>query len=683
VLEASSHALEQGRVAGCAFRVAALTNVTLDHLDYHGTQEAYFDAKSILFHELLEPGAGTAVLFADREDGRRMLSQVRGRALTVATTPGASANVRVLERALDGRGTRATLATPSGNLEISSPLVGDYNLENMTLATGMALAQGVPLEAIARGIAALPGVPGRLERVPNQAGVLCLVDYSHKPDALERALAAMRPLTARRLILVFGCGGDRDRSKRPIMGEVAARGADVVLVTSDNPRTEDPGSIIDMIVPGVRKGGGVERTLAELAAGSTGFHVDADRRSAIRAAVAAAREGDTLVIAGKGHEDYQILGAVKITSTTARKRRRPSPGGGAREAAPGLRHHGHARAGHRRRWGQLRRRRQRQPRGQARAPVLRPAGRAHRRLRARRGGRPRGRGRGGGAGGAGGAGRLRVHPGDRGGGHPRGAGRPGPGGAGRVQGKVVGVTGSNGKTTTKGADRGGAGPGGGGAAHAGELQHRRGHAADHPGRHRRRGLLGAGDGHARARRDRLPGRHRPAARRPRHQRGRRAPGPAGLAGRGGQAKGEIFGGLGPDGVAVLPNDEPRLEPEARASPRSASAASASPRRRPHRSRRAHPRGGAAGTAGSVVRLAVGDEPVVVRLPLAGEHNARNAAAALAVAAALGAGAGGGRRRWSRRPCRPTARASCRWAGARCSTTAYNANPPRCRRRWPR
>jgi UDP-N-acetylmuramoyl-L-alanyl-D-glutamate--2,6-diaminopimelate ligase len=312
VLEASSHALEQGRVHGCAFRVAALTNVTLDHLDYHGTQEAYFAAKAILFRELLAPAAGTAVLFVDREDGRRMLAEVRGRALTVATTAGVDANVRVVERALDGRGTRATLATPGGPLEISSALVGDYNLENMTLAAAMAIAQEVPLEAIARGIAALPGVPGRLERVPNDAGVLCLVDYSHKPDALERALAALRPLTSRRLILVFGCGGDRDRSKRPIMGEVAARGADVVLVTSDNPRTEEPGSIIDMIVPGVVRGGGVERSVAELAAGSTGFHVDADRRSAIRAAVASAREGDTVVIAGKGHEDYQILGAVKI-----------------------------------------------------------------------------------------------------------------------------------------------------------------------------------------------------------------------------------------------------------------------------------------------------------------------------------------------------------------------------------
>jgi UDP-N-acetylmuramoyl-L-alanyl-D-glutamate--2,6-diaminopimelate ligase len=237
---------------------------------------------------------------------------VRGRAITVSTTPGVGANVRVTARVLDGKGTRATLVTPMGSVDLTSSLVGDYNLENMSLATGMALAQGVSLDAIAAGIAALPGVPGRLERVANEAGVLCLVDYSHKPDALERALAALRPLTSRRLILVFGCGGDRDRSKRPIMGEVAARGADVVMVTSDNPRTEDAGSIIDMIVPGVRRGGGVERSPADLAAGSTGYHVEPDRRAAIRAAVAAARAGDTVVIAGKGHEDYQILGAHKI-----------------------------------------------------------------------------------------------------------------------------------------------------------------------------------------------------------------------------------------------------------------------------------------------------------------------------------------------------------------------------------
>jgi UDP-N-acetylmuramoyl-L-alanyl-D-glutamate--2,6-diaminopimelate ligase len=304
VLETSSHALDQGRLHGNRFRVAALTNVTQDHLDYHRTHADYFAAKAILFRELLEPG-GTAVLFADREDGRRMAKEVRGKTLTVSTTE-IDADVRVVRRRLDGEGTVATLATPSGEVEISSSLVGDYNLENIALATGMAVAHGVRPVDIANGVRALAGVPGRLERVANPAGVLCLVDYSHKPDALDRALEVLRPLTKGRLILVFGCGGDRDQTKRPIMGEVAARRADLVVVTSDNPRTEDPQAIIDMIVPGVRRGG-----MGEMKDGS-GFAVDADRRRAIRAAVSAARAGDTLIIAGKGHEDYQILGTTKI-----------------------------------------------------------------------------------------------------------------------------------------------------------------------------------------------------------------------------------------------------------------------------------------------------------------------------------------------------------------------------------
>jgi UDP-N-acetylmuramoyl-L-alanyl-D-glutamate--2,6-diaminopimelate ligase len=258
------------------------------------------------------------VLFADRDDGRRMRAEVRAGApvLTVAAQEDSAggaggADIAVVRRRLDGAGIRATLATPVGPVEVSSSLVGDYNLENIALAAGMAVALGLPAEAIAGGAAAT-AVPGRLERVANGAGVLCVVDYSHKPDALDRALQVLRPLTAGRLLVVFGCGGERDRGKRPIMGEIAARRADVVVVTSDNPRTEDPRAIIDMIVPGVLRGGAAQRGVDALAAGEGGFWVEADRRAAIRAAVAMARRGDTLVIAGKGHEDYQILGAIKI-----------------------------------------------------------------------------------------------------------------------------------------------------------------------------------------------------------------------------------------------------------------------------------------------------------------------------------------------------------------------------------
>jgi UDP-N-acetylmuramoyl-L-alanyl-D-glutamate--2,6-diaminopimelate ligase len=315
VLEATSIALEQSRLDGCAFRVAGMTNVTQDHLDYHGTMEAYFDAKAILFERLIDRARGVAVTFVDQDEGLRMRQRARAATLGVARAPGvgaAGADVVVERAELDGSGLRADMATPAGRLEIASPLVGEYNLSNVALAVGMAVARELPLDAIAAGAAALGGVPGRLERVGNSRGVLCLVDYAHTPDALERALAAVRPLARGRVIVVFGCGGDRDRGKRPLMGEVAARDADLAVVTSDNPRTEEPGSIIDMIVAGVRRVGTPELAAGALAGARRGYHREADRRAAIRIAAAAAAPGDVLLIAGKGHEDYQILGTTKI-----------------------------------------------------------------------------------------------------------------------------------------------------------------------------------------------------------------------------------------------------------------------------------------------------------------------------------------------------------------------------------
>jgi UDP-N-acetylmuramoyl-L-alanyl-D-glutamate--2,6-diaminopimelate ligase len=199
----------------------------------------------------------------------------------------------------------------------------------------MAIARGIRAEAIVAGLARLAGVPGRLERVDAPPGILCVVDYSHTPDALERALAALRPLVATgrdsglagngdgngdrssssarpgRLIVVFGCGGDRDRGKRPLMGQLAARDADLAIVTSDNPRTEDPRSIIEMVVEGVRRESLPELDATQLAEATRGFHVEADRQTAIRRAVGATRPGDVLIIAGKGHEDYQIIGTTR------------------------------------------------------------------------------------------------------------------------------------------------------------------------------------------------------------------------------------------------------------------------------------------------------------------------------------------------------------------------------------
>jgi len=338
VLEASSIALDQGRLHGCCFRVAGLSNITQDHLDYHGTMERYRAAKAVLFRELLSAKRGVAVLFTDDEAGRAMRQAVRGPVLTL-TRQGKGADVAVLDRRLGANGIALRLATPSGRLELKSPLVGEFNLANILLATGMALAHGLDRAAIATGINQVTGVPGRLQRVPNAAGVLCLVDYAHTPDALERALDVLRPLTSGRLLLVFGCGGDRDTSKRPLMGQAAAQRADVVLVTSDNPRTEQPDAILDMIVPGVEKAGSVRRTASELRQGLSGFHVEADRRVAIELGVALAQPGDALLIAGKGHEDYQILGSQKVhfddrevavTAFAARTGRPPvDPGGNA------------------------------------------------------------------------------------------------------------------------------------------------------------------------------------------------------------------------------------------------------------------------------------------------------------------------------------------------------------------
>jgi UDP-N-acetylmuramoyl-L-alanyl-D-glutamate--2,6-diaminopimelate ligase len=211
---------------------------------------------------------------------------------------------------LDARGTHVNFATPVGPIEIDTPLVGDYNLENLAIAVGMAIGRGLPADAIARGAAGV-AVPGRLEKVANDRGVLCVVDYAHTPDGLERAIAAMRAVTTRRLLVVFGCGGDRDRGKRPMMGEIAARDADLAIVTSDNPRTEDPAAIVDMVLEGMRRTGAPKLAGGELGRATRGYHAEVDRRAAIRLAAAAATAGDVLLIAGKGHEDYQIVGTTK------------------------------------------------------------------------------------------------------------------------------------------------------------------------------------------------------------------------------------------------------------------------------------------------------------------------------------------------------------------------------------
>jgi murE/murF fusion protein len=298
VLEVTSSALEQARLAGMQFAVAAFTNLTQDHLDVHGTMAAYRDAKRLLFTDHLAPG-GAAVVNVDDPEGEAMAAGV-ARTFRVTAEPehaDPTAEIRVVRASSTVGGIEAVIATPRGELAIRSrPLIGAYNVANLALVVGIGEALGIPHAAIARGIAELPGVPGRVERVDNAAGLDLFVDYAHTPDALTNVLAALRPLTARRLICVFGCGGDRDPTKRPKMGAAVAAAADLPIVTSDNPRTEAPRAILDMILPAVPRP----------------FFVDPDRRTAIRAAVAEATPGDVVLIAGKGHEDYQILGTTKI-----------------------------------------------------------------------------------------------------------------------------------------------------------------------------------------------------------------------------------------------------------------------------------------------------------------------------------------------------------------------------------
>ena len=300
VMEVSSFALSMARVAGVRFAVGAFSNLTQDHLDVHGSMAEYRRAKRLLFSDHLAArrgaaAAGTAVVNIDDPEAEGMAAAAPGPVLRVSAD-GKPADVRVVAQRSTVRGITARIATPHGELAIESrPLIGHYNVANLALAVGIGEALGLTHEAIAHGIAELPGVPGRVERVANPADLDIFVDYAHTPDALRNVLTALRPLTRRRLICVFGCGGDRDPTKRPKMGAEVAELADLGVVTSDNPRTEDPRAIIDQILAGIPRP----------------FAVDADRARAIRAAIGEAVPGDVVVIAGKGHEDYQIVGTTK------------------------------------------------------------------------------------------------------------------------------------------------------------------------------------------------------------------------------------------------------------------------------------------------------------------------------------------------------------------------------------
>ncbi len=318
VMEVSSHALEQKRVDSCRFSATVFTNLTHEHLDYHKNMEEYFQAKSLLFSLLKSNGeqknGGEAravtdpVINIDDIWGRRLYGE-----LPFSLTYGldAGAQMRPVEFELEKRGIRVVVETERGIIKIASGLIGEYNLYNILAEASVTYSLGVECSVIGRGINALKKIPGRLEQVglPG-AGFSAYVDYAHTPDALERVLIELKRLTKGRIVTVFGCGGDRDHAKRPEMARVAGRYSTVSIVTTDNPREESPRAIIEMVTAGLE---GIKRVEPESMPeeGEKCFMVIEDRREAIRHAVsllnASAKTSDTLLVAGKGHEDYQIV----------------------------------------------------------------------------------------------------------------------------------------------------------------------------------------------------------------------------------------------------------------------------------------------------------------------------------------------------------------------------------------
>jgi UDP-N-acetylmuramoyl-L-alanyl-D-glutamate--2,6-diaminopimelate ligase len=310
--EISSIGLEERRVDQLSFRACVFTNLGRDHLDYHLTLEKYFAAKLRLFTELLPRSAHpepVAIVRGDDSHGARVLEAVTGRKLSFGIAPRLDVHPTRFETGLDG--IAATIAAPGRRFEVRSPLLGEINLLNILGASAVSVALGIESDAVVAGVRRCSGAPGRLEAVAAPAGVRVLVDYAHKPDALSAVLETLRALRPRRLICVFGCGGDRDRGKRPIMGEIAGRLADVAVLTSDNPRTEPPLAIIAEVEAGLAATA-LPRIDRRAARTSPGYVVEPDRRAAIALALRISSPGDIVVIAGKGHEDYQLVGSQRL-----------------------------------------------------------------------------------------------------------------------------------------------------------------------------------------------------------------------------------------------------------------------------------------------------------------------------------------------------------------------------------
>lgn len=297
VLEVSSHSLSLQRVVGCEFEVVLFTNLSQEHLDFHGTMENYFSAKRRLF-DLLRPG-GIAVINIDNPAGKTLAGDLKGNILTFGISE--EAEIRASGITSRIKGLSLEINWPDGGVQVESPLVGIHNVYNILAAVGAALSLGISPSMIREGIAGMRGVPGRFEKIEEGQDFTVVVDYAHTEDALRRVLMTARELireerSGGRLITVFGCGGDRDRGKRPKMGEAASRLSDTVIITSDNPRSEDPANIIKEIEGGIK------------AIVMSNYRVILNRGEAIREAIGLAERGDFVLIAGKGHEDYQIIG---------------------------------------------------------------------------------------------------------------------------------------------------------------------------------------------------------------------------------------------------------------------------------------------------------------------------------------------------------------------------------------
>jgi len=291
-MEVSSHGLDQGRVNGVKFDVALFTNLTRDHLDYHRTMAAYGAAKAQLF---TWPGLRAAIINADDPFGQSLIDGARARGQRILTYGFANADIAATAITMDRTGILLEVGTPWGRAMLTSPVVGVFNAQNLLGVLGVLLASDVPLDQAVMALAGLSAPPGRMQRFGGSGRPLVVVDYAHSPDALEKVLIALKPAVADagELVCVFGCGGDRDPGKRPQMGGIAARLADRVVVTSDNPRGEEPAIIASAIVKGIRD------------TGNRRWSIENDRRAAIRGAVAAAKAGDVVLIAGKGHETFQ------------------------------------------------------------------------------------------------------------------------------------------------------------------------------------------------------------------------------------------------------------------------------------------------------------------------------------------------------------------------------------------